>query len=55
MGLYVNDLLITEQNEEEIAIFKIQMKEIFKMSRLGLLSYYLGIKIQQKLEGIMLC
>ena len=46
-GLYVNDLLITEENEEEIAIFKLQIKELFKISDLGLLCYYLGIEVQQ--------
>jgi hypothetical protein len=31
------------------------MKELFKMSDLGLLSYYLGIKVCQKLGEIALC
>jgi hypothetical protein len=31
------------------------MKNIFKMSDLGLLSYYLGIEVRQGPAGITLC
>ncbi|KAK1680872.1 hypothetical protein QYE76_041720 [Lolium multiflorum] len=55
VGIYVDDLLITGADEEEIAKFKLQMKELFKMSDLGLLTYYLGIEVQQKLGEITLC
>src|ERR1041385_4529214 len=55
VGIYVDDLLITGADEEEVAKFKLQMKELFKMSDLGLLSYYLGIEVHQKPEGITLC
>jgi hypothetical protein len=55
VGIYVDDLLITGANEKEIAKFKQQMKELFKMSDLGLLSYYLGIEVLQKLGEITLC
>ncbi|XP_073360551.1 uncharacterized protein [Aegilops tauschii subsp. strangulata] len=55
VGIYVDDLLITRADEEEIARFKLQMKEPFKMSDLGLLTYYVGIEVDQKPEGITLC
>ena len=55
VGIYVDDLLITGEDEEVIANFKLQMKELFKMTDLGLLSYYLGIEVQQKPEGITIC
>ena len=55
VGIYVDDLLITGADEAVIAKFKLQIKEIFKMDDLGLLSYYLGIEVQQKPEGITLC
>jgi hypothetical protein len=55
VGIYVDDLLITGADEKEIAKFKLQMKELFKMSDLGLLSYYLGIEVHQKLGEITLC
>ncbi|KAK1663583.1 hypothetical protein QYE76_051742 [Lolium multiflorum] len=38
-----------DTNEKEIAKFKLQMKELFKMSYLAFLIYYLGIKVQEKL------
>ena len=55
VGIYVDDLLITGADEELIAKFKLQMKELFKMDDLGLLSYYPGIEVHQKMEGITLC
>ncbi|XBI97093.1 hypothetical protein VPH35_033289 [Triticum aestivum] len=55
VGIYVDDLLITGADEEVIANFKLQMEELFKMTDLGLLSYYLGIEVQQKPEAITIC
>jgi Reverse transcriptase (RNA-dependent DNA polymerase) len=55
VGVYVDDLVITENCEEEITSFKQQMKEIFNMSDLGLLSYYLGIEVHQLPSNISLC
>ena len=55
VGIYVDDLLITGGDEELIAKFKLQMKELFKMDDLGFLSYYPGIEVHQKTEGITLC
>ena len=55
VGIYVDDLLITGADEEEIARFKLQMKELFKMDDLGLLSCNLGIEVHQKPKGITLC
>ncbi|WVZ88078.1 hypothetical protein U9M48_034631 [Paspalum notatum var. saurae] len=39
----------------QIASFKQEMKSIFSMSDLGLLSYYLGIEVRQGTDGISLC
>jgi Reverse transcriptase (RNA-dependent DNA polymerase) len=55
MGVYVDDLIITDSSESEVAKFKLQMKEKFRMSDLGLLSYYLGIEITQMKDGVILC
>lgn len=55
VSIYGDDLLITGADEEVIANFNVQMKELFKMTGLGLLSYYLGIEVQQKPEGITIC
>lgn len=55
VGVYVDDLIILGSSNTEIARFKTQMKQVFNMSDLGLLSYYLGIEVSQKPQGITLC
>lgn len=55
MGVYVDDLIITGSSDSEIAKFKSQMMDLFKMSDLGLLSYYLGVEVAQGPNGITLC
>jgi hypothetical protein len=45
--VYVDDLIITGGSTREIEAFKNQMKKLFSMSDLGLLSYYLGIEVHQ--------
>nr|GEX83175.1 zinc finger, CCHC-type [Tanacetum cinerariifolium] len=47
VGVYVDDLIITGTPRKEIDAFKSQMKDKFEMSDLGLLAYYLGIKVTQ--------
>lgn len=55
VGVYVDDLVITGHGEKDILTFKAQMKSVFKMSDLGLLSYYLGIEVTEGPSGITLC
>ncbi|WVZ93229.1 hypothetical protein U9M48_039227 [Paspalum notatum var. saurae] len=55
IGVYVDDLIISGASGEEISCFKQEMKSIFSMSDLGLLSYYLGIEVSQGRDGITLC
>nr|GEW44157.1 ribonuclease H-like domain, reverse transcriptase, RNA-dependent DNA polymerase [Tanacetum cinerariifolium] len=47
IGVYVDDLIITDTPKQEIDKFKAQMEENFEMSDLGLLAYYLGIEVTQ--------
>jgi hypothetical protein len=54
VGVYVDDLVITGSSIDEIQCFKAEMKNTFRMSDLGLLSYYLGIEVRQNASGIML-
>jgi hypothetical protein len=54
VGVYVDDLIITGTGKELITAFKTEMKNQFQMSDLGLLSYYLGIEVQQGADGIKL-
>jgi hypothetical protein len=55
IGVYVDDLLIARPMEDDITEFKQEMKEQFRMSDLGLLTYYLGIEVCQDSSGITLC
>jgi hypothetical protein len=55
IGMYVIDLLITGRMDNDIDIFKQEMRERFWMSDLGLLPYYLGIEVCQNNNGITLC
>jgi hypothetical protein len=54
VGVYVDDLVITGNDNSEIKRFKLEMQAQFKMSDLGLLSFYLGIEVNQKSDGICL-
>jgi hypothetical protein len=48
VGVYVDDLIISGPNSHKITEFKKQMMNLFSMSDLGLLSYYLGLEVDQK-------
>lgn len=52
--VYVADLLVTGTCLQSILEFKQGMSTKFEMSDLGLLTYYLGIKVQQYGETIIL-
>jgi hypothetical protein len=52
--VYVDDLVITGADRAGIVVFKEEMTKAFKMSDLGLLWYYLGIKVRQNTDGITL-
>ncbi|OAE23661.1 hypothetical protein AXG93_2079s1090 [Marchantia polymorpha subsp. ruderalis] len=54
LGVYVDDLIVTGTNAEEITRFKKEMIERFRMSDLGLLHFYLGIEVRQNASGITL-
>jgi hypothetical protein len=48
VGVYVDDLVITGVKMQEIHFFKEEMKNLFSMSDLGLLRYYLGLEVKQE-------
>ena len=52
--VYVDDLLVTGSSLELILNFKRGMANQFEMSDLGLLTYYLGIEVHQRSDGITL-
>jgi hypothetical protein len=52
--VYVDDLIILGKSTEVVNVFKQEMKKLFRMSDLGVLSYYLGIEVRQSVKGIEL-
>jgi hypothetical protein len=50
--LYVNDIIITGDDETHISNLKRQMMTSFKMTDLGDANYYLGVEILQTTNGI---
>jgi hypothetical protein len=52
VGVYVDDLVIMGECDKEVNQFKGEMKQVFQMSDLGPLSYYLGIEVKQGTHGI---
>jgi hypothetical protein len=54
VGVYVDDLVITDSDRNDIKSFKDEMVATFKMSDLGLLHYYLSIEVKQSVSGISL-
>ena len=55
VGVYVDDLIITRGDMKVLGRFKREMSKNFKMSDLGMLNYYLGIKVQQSTTSITIC
>jgi hypothetical protein len=54
VGVYVDDLIITGGDAEEINWFKKEMTRLFFMSDLGSLGFYLGIEVKLSSDGISL-
>jgi hypothetical protein len=54
VGVYVDNLIITGSDRDDIRSFKEEMAFMFKLSDLGLLHYYLGIEVKQSASSILL-
>jgi hypothetical protein len=52
--IYVDDLILTGNNPNMFEEFKKTMIKEFEMSDIGLMSYYLGIEVRQKEDGIFI-
>jgi hypothetical protein len=52
--VYVDDMLITRNNESYIASIKKELKKCFKMIDLGHIHYYLGIEVIQNPKYIFI-
>lgn len=55
VGVYVDDLFIAGPLSNHINKFKQEMRERFRMSDLGLLTYNIGIEVCQSDHGISFC
>ena len=44
VSLFVDDMLVTGSNTQLLAKFKMEMQDVFQMSYLGIMSYFLGMK-----------
>jgi hypothetical protein len=54
VGVYIDDLIMTGSDHDNVRSFKEEMVAAFKMSNLDLLHYYLGIEVKQSASGISL-
>ncbi|KAG8499379.1 hypothetical protein CXB51_005983 [Gossypium anomalum] len=54
VSLYVDDLLVTGSKDELISEFKVQMQEVFEMTDLGIMTYFLSIEVNQFDQGIFI-
>jgi hypothetical protein len=55
ISLYVDDLLVTGSNTMQVAEFKLNMMQVFEMTDLGLMKFFLGMEIMQNREEIFIC
>jgi len=54
VSLYVDDLLVTSNNQQEVQQLMEEMKNQFEMSSLGEMNYFLGLEVHQSESGIFL-
>ncbi|KAG8488945.1 hypothetical protein CXB51_017000 [Gossypium anomalum] len=54
VSLYVDDLLVTGCRSELIEDFKKQMQDVFEMTDLGLMIYFLSMEVNQNEHGIFI-
>ena len=54
IGVYVDDMTITRSNSHKIISFKENMKKVFEMIDVGILSSYLGVEIKRATSSIWL-
>ena len=52
--IYVDDMIITKNNDKEIIDLQKHLANEFEMKNLGGLKYFLGIKVARSKQGIFL-
>ncbi|KAK8940855.1 hypothetical protein KSP39_PZI009825 [Platanthera zijinensis] len=53
--LYVDDMIITGNSEEEVARLRAELAIRFEMKDLGELHHFLGLEVERKESGILIC
>lgn len=53
--IYVDDILLTGNNDAHITSLIAHMHEVFSMKELGPVSYFLGISVQAIATGYTVC
>jgi Reverse transcriptase (RNA-dependent DNA polymerase) len=54
LAVYVDDMIVTSNDEKEIAQLKMRLGKEFEVKDLGQLKYFLGIEVARGAEGIVL-
>ncbi|KAG8485549.1 hypothetical protein CXB51_018884 [Gossypium anomalum] len=54
VSIYVDDLLVTRSKDVLVNEFKAQMQEVFDMTDLGIMAYFLGMEVNQTDRGIFI-
>lgn len=55
VSLYADDLLVTGSNVKQIDKFTEEMRDAFEMTDLGRMTFFLGMKVQQKKNELFIC
>lgn len=55
VSIYVDDLFVPGSNEKLMMEFKGKMLQMSEMTDLGLMSFFLGMKIKQEKYGVLIC
>ena len=55
ISLYVDDLLVTGNHTSLVEKFKLEMIEVFEMTNLGLMTFFLGMEIKQSEHEVLIC
>lgn len=55
ISFYVDDLLVTGNIVEQIQRFRDDMLQVFEISDLGEMSYFLGMEVKHKNDAICIC
>jgi hypothetical protein len=55
VSLYVDDLLVTKSNMKQIDVFKREKEDVFEMTDMGKMTFFLGMEVKQKKNEIFIC